>query len=158
MSDTTSANADTLYGRLLGDGSKRQRILTDCERLIEQEVDGKGGLSGMGIKAAFKIVKAVKPGIIRESMDHLLDDFVRRLEPFYEKHKADGGDPKTFGDALGKQGSAVADALLGITDDKAKRAKNQTLKGAYEKLRPQAKKHVEEAIPRVGRTLGPYLT
>ena len=42
-------------------------------------------------------------------------------------------------------------------DDKAKRAKNPGLKSAYERLRPQAKKHVEEAVPRVGRTLTPHL-
>ena len=48
-------------------------------------------------------------------------------------------------------------ALLGITDDRAKRAKNPNIKATYDKLRPQAKKHVEEAIPRVGRTLTPHL-
>lgn len=154
--DDTSAN--TLTGRLLADRSKRPAILSDCERLIQDEVDSKGGLSGMGIKAAYKIVCAVKPGIIRESMDGLLDDFVKRLEPFYAQHRdMNGGDPKQFGDFLAKRPSEVADALLGITDDRARRAKNTTLKGAYDKLRPQAKKHVEEAIPRVGRTLGAHL-
>jgi hypothetical protein len=82
---------------------------------------------------------------------------VKRLEPFYETHTKAGGEPRAFGDALARQPGAVADALLGITDEKAKRAKNATLKGAYDKLRPQAKKHVEEAIPRVGRTLSPHL-
>jgi hypothetical protein len=44
----------------------------------------------------------------------------------------------------------VADALLGITDRRAQRAKNQLVKGTYEKLRGQAKKHVETAVPRLG--------
>jgi hypothetical protein len=148
---------DTLTARLLADKSKRPRLLSDCERLIDDEVRGKGGLSGLAIKGAYKVVCAIKPGLVREAMDGLLDDFVLRLEPFYEAHRKGGGEPKGFGDALSRQQGAVADALLGITDDRAKRAKNDTLKSAYGKLRPQAKKHVEEAVPRVGRTLTPLL-
>jgi hypothetical protein len=148
---------DTLTQRLLSDRNKRPRLLSDCERLIEDEVGSKGGLSGLAIKAAYKVVCAVKPGVIRESMDGLLDDFVKRLEPFYEAHRKNGGEPRAFGDSLNPKKGEVADALLGITDDRARRAKNETLKSAYNKLRPQAKKHVEEAIPRVGRTLSPHL-
>jgi hypothetical protein len=152
-----SASEDTLTSRLLADASKRPRLLTDCERLIDDEVASKGGLSGLAIKGAYKVVCALKPGIIREAMDGLLDDFVKRLEPFYAEHRAAGGEPAGFGDMLSRRSSAVADALLGITDDRARRARNTTMKSAYEKLRPQAKKHVEEAIPRVGRTLTPHL-
>lgn len=149
---------DTLEGRLLKDAAKRPRIIDDCVKLIDAEVDGKGGLSGLAIKAGYKVVQSIKPGFVRESMDHLLDDFVRRLEPFYAQHKEKNGEnPKLFGDFMSKKSAEVADALLGITDDKAKRAKNPGLKSAYEKLRPQAKKHVEEAVPRVGRTLANHL-
>jgi hypothetical protein len=148
---------DTLAGRLLADPARRPRLLTDCERLIEDEVASKGGLTGLAIKGAYKIVCALKPGMIRESLDSLLNDFVARLEPLFAQHRAAGGEPKAFGAALGKRPGEVADALLGITDDRARRAKNATLKSAYERLRPSAKKHVEEAIPRVGRTLAANL-
>ena len=148
---------DTLTKRLLGDPARRPRLLDDCVRLIDEEVGSKGGLSGLAIKGGYKIVCAVKPGVIREAMDHLLDDFVLRLEPFWQAHGAEGGAPAAFGDALRRRAPEVADALLGITDDRARRAKNATMKGAYERLRPQAKKHVEEAVPRVGRTLSAYL-
>ena len=154
---TDAAAADTLEARLLSNASKRPRLLDDCVRLIDAEVDGKGGLSGLAIKGAYKIVQAVKPGFVREAMDHLLDDFVKRLEPFYAQHRAGGGEPSRFTDALTKRPGDVADALLGITDDRASKAKNPNVKATYNKLRPQAKKHVEEAIPRVGRTLTPHL-
>ena len=150
-------DVDSLEARLLKDTAKRPRIVDDCVKLIDSEVDSKGGLSGLAIKAGYKVVQSVKPGFVRESMDHLLDDFVRRLEPFYTQHKEKGGDPKSFGNFLSGKSAEVADALLGITDDKAKRAKNPGLKSAYDKLRPQAKKHVEEAVPRVGRTLAHHL-
>lgn len=153
----TDATADTLTARLLSDASKRPAIVADCVKLIDDEVASKGGLSGFAIKAAYKVVGAVKPGIIRESMDALLDDFVKRLEPFYEAHRKGGATPSAFTSTLESRRGEVADALLGITDERARRAKNATLKGAYEKLRPQARKHVEEAVPRVGRTLSPHL-
>jgi len=44
----------------------------------------------------------------------------------------------------------VADALLSITDEKAKRAKSGMVKGTYDKLRGSAKKNVEAAVPRLG--------
>ena len=160
---TDDANADTLEARLLKDPAKRPRILDDCVKLIEAEVDSKSGLSGLAIKGGYKIVSSMKPGFVRESMDHLLDDFVRRLEPFYAQHRdsAAGKDPagaaRAFSDLLAKRSGDVADALLGITDDRARRAKNPNLKSAYERLRPQGKKHVEEAVPRVGRTLAAHL-
>ena len=52
----------------------------------------------------------------------------------------------------------VADALLAISDERAQRAKNQSLRKAYEKLRPTGKKHVEAAVPRVGRLVAKYGT
>lgn len=151
------ATEDTLTFRLLKDGSKRPRLLADCERLIEQEVASKGGLSGLAIKGAYKIVCAIKPGIIAEAMDGLLDDFVGRLEPFYAEHRRGGGEPRGFGDFIPRRAGAVADALLGITDDRAQSAKNAAVKSAYDKLRPQAKRYVEDAIPNVGRTLARHL-
>ena len=39
----------------------RPKVVADCGKLIEEEVDSKGGLSGFAVKAAFAVVKAVKP-------------------------------------------------------------------------------------------------
>ena len=133
----------------LTSAAKRQRVLDDCVFLIDEEVGKKGGLSGIAIKAAFMTVKAVKPGFVREAVDHLLDDFAARLEPFYQSHQKEPQRP--LKDHLIANGAAVADALLGITDERAGRAKNATVKKAYEKLRPSAKKNVEEAVPGIGR-------
>jgi hypothetical protein len=146
----------TLTELLLADKTKRPRILAACERLVDDEVASKGGLTGLAIKGAYKVVQSIKPGFVRDALDHLVDDFVKRLEPFYAQHVG-GGPPKGFADALAKRKGDVADALLGITDERAKRAQNPTLKSAYEKLRPQAKKHVEEAVPRLGKTLADFL-
>ena len=84
-------------------------------------------------------------------MDALLDDFVKRMEPFYERYQAGGAGG--FEKFVSQQAAPMADGLLGITDDRAGRSKNDTLKGAYKKLRPEGKKHVEAAMPRIGRLL-----
>ena len=57
------------------DPAKRAAVLDDCVRLIDAEVAGKRGLTGVAVKAAFKSVKGLRPGMVRQSMDALLDDF-----------------------------------------------------------------------------------
>ena len=158
-----SDSAATLHSLLLNDPAKRARVLADAERLVDSEVASKSGLMGMAIKAAYKMVCTGKPGLVRDALDHLLDDFVNRLEPFFAQHRDLGGaggqagDAKQFGTYLTRRPGEVADALLGITDDRARRAKNQVLKQAYDRLRPQGKRHVEEAVPGVARLLGSHL-
>jgi hypothetical protein len=142
----------TLAEVLLVPGN-RPKVVDDCVRLVDEEVASKGGLSGLAIKGAYAVVKAVKPGFITEAIDHMLDDFVKRLEPFHAEAQQKNEPIAPF---LGARAGAAADALLAISDDRAARAKNQTVKKAYEKLRPTAKKQVEAAIPRVGRLLAKY--
>ena len=142
----------TLTEILLVPGT-RPKVIADCVRLIEEEVDSKGGLSGIAIKGAFMVVKAVKPGFINEAVDHMLDDFVRRLEPFHTEAQQKN---EPIGPFLNARAGTVADALLAISDERAARAKNQGVKKAYDKLRPSAKKNVEAAIPRLGRLIAKY--
>lgn len=148
----------TLQKLLLDDRAKRPALLSDAERLVDDEVKNKSGLSGMAVKAAYAVVTKVKPGMIREALDHLLDAFIERLEPLFAEHMKSSDDPKAFGAFLQKNADRAADALLGVTDDRAKRAQNKTLKSAYEKLRPQAKKHVVEAIPGASRVFAKHIS
>jgi hypothetical protein len=131
----------------------RPKVIADCAKLIEEEVDSKGGLTGLAVKAAFAVVRAIKPGFINESVDHMLDDFVKRLEPFWADAQAKN---EPIGAVLNARAPQVADALLTISDERATRTTNNTLKKAYEKLRPTGKKHVEAAVPRVGRLIAKY--
>lgn len=130
---------------------RRPRVIEDCAYLVEDEVKRKGGISGLAIKAAFAAVKAVKPGFIPEAIDHLLDDFVRRLEPFFQSHRQAGG--RSLADHFSGESGAIADALLAITDERAQHAGNAMVKKSYEKLRPTARKHVEEAVPAIGKLI-----
>lgn len=130
----------------------RPLVAKDAERVVEEEVDAKG-LTGLPIKAAYKIVKAVKPGFIPEVIDHLIEDFAKALDPLYQEAVT----AKTPMDAyLGSRAGQAAEALLAITDARAARSKNQMIRTTYEKLRPTAKKHVEAAMPRVSRMVAKH--
>jgi len=144
----------TLTDILLVPGN-RPKVIADCVQLINEEVDSKGGLTGLAVKGAYAIVKAIKPGFINEAVDHMLDDFVKRLEPFWADAQAKN---EPVGPVFNARAPQVADALLAISDERAARSANQNLKKAYEKLRPTGKKHVEQAVPRVGRLIQKYET
>ena len=142
----------TLTEILLVPGT-RPKVIADCVQLINEEVDSKGGLTGLAVKGAYAIVKAVKPGFVAEAVDHMLDDFVKRLEPFWADAQARN---EPVGPLMNARAGEVADALLSISDARAARAKNQGVKKAYEKLRPTGKKNVEAAVPRLGRMVAKY--
>ena len=142
----------TLTEILLVPGN-RPKVIADCVQVINEEVDSKGGLTGLAVKGAYALVKAVKPGFVSEAVDHMLDDFVKRLEPFWADAQAKNEPVSALMNARAPQ---VADALLAISDERAARSTNQSLKKTYEKLRPTGKKHVEQAVPRVGRLIGKY--
>ena len=129
--------------------ARRKVMLDDCVRLIDSEVSAKSGMSGLAVKAGFKVVKAVKPGFIREVIDMLFDDFVAEVEPFWTSRPED----TDFGDYLIGRKREVASALLGVTDKRAARAKTRSVKKAYNKLRPRAQNHVEDAVPGMARIL-----
>jgi hypothetical protein len=132
---------------LLGSGDKRGALITDALRVLDAEVDDKSGLSGIAVKTAYRLVKGISPGFLREVVDHLLNDFLGALDPIYQESVSRGVPPRQH---LQQNPGRVADALLSITDGRAGRAKNQLVKATYEKLRGQAKKHVEAAVPRLG--------
>src|SRR5688500_473926 len=115
---------------------KRPAVVDDSCRVIDEEVAGKGGFSGIAIKTAYAVVKKVKPGFVRDAVDHMLDDFVKRLEPFHAQAQAQS---TPTGSYLSGRPGEVADALLAITDERAARAKNEAVKKAYQGLRPSAK-------------------
>jgi hypothetical protein len=83
-------------------------------------------------------------------VDGLLDDFLDALDPIYQEAMQQ---KRPAGSYLRDNSGRVADALLAITDARATRAKSQVVRGAYEKLRPMAKKQVEAAAPRLADLL-----
>lgn len=125
---------------------QKSTVIEDCLALIDAEVADRGGLTGLAIKAGYKTVQGIKPGFVRQVVTDLLPEFALALDPIFQEARASGQSVRVHFDSNAPR---VADALLSITDEKAKRAKSSMVKGTYDKLRSTAKKSVEAAVPRL---------
>jgi hypothetical protein len=139
----------------LGQGDTRKTVVADACEVLDQEVAGKPGLSGVAIRGAYSIVKNIKPGFIAEVVDGLLDDFLDVLDPFCQEavQKA-----QPAGNYVAANGERVAEKLLAITDQRAARSSRAVIRKTYDKLRPTAIKHVAAAMPRLGQLLEKHLS
>lgn len=132
-----------------GQGKERETVVDEACRILDAEVSDKGGLSGLAIKAAYGVVKNIKPGFVRTVVDGLLDEFLQAVETVKES----AGAGVSAADAVRKAPGQLADALLSVTDRKAAKSDRPVIQSTYEKLRPSAKKHVESAVPRIADLL-----
>jgi hypothetical protein len=136
-------------------GADRKSVLDDVVALIDSEVSKKSGLSGMALKAGYKVVKKLKGGrMIHMATNHMLNDFTAAIAPLHEEFRA--ADGSGFAAFLVSNDVRAAEALLGITDQRAARAQTKVLKKTYSKLRPQALGHVKEALPALGHLIDKY--
>jgi uncharacterized protein DUF6918 len=132
----------------------RWNVIRDTAQLVESEVASKSGISGLAIKAGYKAVKAIKPSLIPDAIDNMLDRFVERLEPFYTEWSTTKAQP--IDSFLNARASQVANALLSVTDDRARSIQNGTIKKTYDTLRPHGEKNVIAAVPGLGRMISRY--
>ena len=87
-------------------------------------------------------------------MESLLPDLVAQLEPYWADYAASGA--SGFGDYLAKRGDEVSEALLSVTDERAKRSGRAAIVKAYRAVRGSAAKHVTAALPAVGALVQKY--
>jgi hypothetical protein len=143
----------TLQEILLAPGVQ-PKVAEDCNALIEQEVASKSGLSGTGLKLAYKTATTFAPGHVKHMVETLLPKMVNNLQPFWAHFNASGGGD--FGDYLTKRGPEVADALLEVSDARAAASRRPIIVKAYNSVRGSAHKHIEAALPRVGDLVMKY--
>ena len=137
----------------LQDEATRRKVAKDGAVIVNEEVAAKRGLRAAALKAGFKTVRAIKPGIIEESMFILLPHFAPAIDPWWDKAVASGDSHGFFRSNAGK----IADSLLGVTDARAQRAKNRVMIKVYKGLRPQALKYTTESVPRLPELIEKYV-
>ncbi|HET7013725.1 MAG TPA: hypothetical protein VFI65_07440 [Streptosporangiaceae bacterium] len=145
--------ATTLQEILLTE-DKRPHVVDDCLALIDNEVSEASGVSGAAVKVAYKTASAFMSGYIRKTVEMLLPDIVAALESYWADFNASGG--SDFGDYLAKNGEQVAESLLAVSDDHATRSDRPTIIKAYHAVRGGAAKHIEAALPAVGKLVAKY--
>jgi hypothetical protein len=141
--------------QLLLDPARRPDVVTELAALVDAEVADKSGVSGMAVKGGYSLVKKISPTFVPHALDSMLDEFVARMEPFHQEAAAAD---MPFSAYLASHTEPVAEALLGVTDDRAAASQRESLRKVYAKLRPQAHKHVTEALPRLGLLVEKYAT
>lgn len=132
----------------------RSTIVMDCVNLVDSEVNSKKGVTGMVIKGGYKAFKALKPGIVKLAVEHLLDDFVGVVEPHYEAYLAADPDKKSsFETFANSRATMIANDMLGITDAMLAGAKSRALAKIYKSMRKVAERNVAEAVPGMARVV-----
>ena len=137
----------------LQDPARLRAVVADGVELIDAEVRRKGGVSGLALKAGYKTVLAVKPGIVPEALSRLLPQFAPRIDPHYAKAK-ESGDVRGYFVA---HGGEIAESMLAVTDERAARSSHKTLKRAYDGLRGMAKGHVVDAMPALAQLVDKHV-
>ncbi len=136
----------------LNDPNKEASVIADCVKLIDEQVAAKGGISGMGWKAAYGTVKGVMPNYIDGAIGRLLPETFAALDPMWNEG-VQTGDPVGY---LTQNRSRAADVLLGITDSRIESSNHGIVRGTYKKLRGSAKNEVEQAIPGLAKIIDNY--
>jgi hypothetical protein len=145
--------APTLHDILLTPETQ-PAVVADCMTLIQQEVSAKSGVSGAGVKLAYKTANTFASGYLQSTVENLLPSFVTQLEPYWADYAASGA--SGFGDYLAKRGDEVSEAMLSITDDAAQGSGRATIVKAYKAVRGSAAKNVTAALPAVGALVDKY--
>jgi hypothetical protein len=129
----------------------RPLVINDCVDLIDAQVKEKGFV----IKSAYAAIKAIKKRFIPEVVDSMLDEWLEKLQPHYDKWSA--AKTSSFSDYVVARSDDVAEDLLSVTDNRAARTSHTTAKKMYGRMRDGAKKNVIEAIPALARLIEKHL-
>ena len=128
------------------------RVAADCEALVDREVADLSGVTGAAVRLAYRTVRTFDAGHIRVMIESLLPDVADALQPWWTGFTTDpGAEAGDFAAYLARREDEVAEALIGITDERRKFSHRPTIVKAYNTVRPHAVKHVKAALPALGR-------
>jgi hypothetical protein len=145
--------AATLQEILLTPDTQPQ-VVDDCQKLIDQEVSAKSGVSGTAIKVAYKTANTFASGYLKSKVEQLVPEMVVQLEPFWADFTASGS--SGFGDYLVKRSDEVSEALLSVSDAHGAISNRPTIVKAYQAVRGSAAKHITAALPNLGALVQKY--
>jgi hypothetical protein len=136
----------------LGKEPVRPVVINDCVELIDGQVKQKGFV----IKSAYATIKAIKKKFVPEVVDSLLDEWLGKIQPHYDRWNANKSS-SSFSDYVIARSDDVAEDLLSVTDARAESTTHTTAKKMYQRMREGAKKNVIEAIPELSRMIERHL-
>jgi hypothetical protein len=123
-------------------------VVKDGIALVDDQISDKSGISGAAVKLAYKTVITFSPDHIRHMIETLMPAMADKLQPYWDDFRAAGGG--VFGDYLAKRSEEVSEALLAVTDARAKGSGRPVIVKAYKSVRGTAAKNVQAALPDLG--------
>ncbi|NEQ46167.1 MAG: hypothetical protein F6K00_22565 [Leptolyngbya sp. SIOISBB] len=135
-------------GDLIRDSAVQASIVEDCDQLINSQVSQKGGVSGMALKTAYRVVKGIGPTYIKGALGRMLPPTLEALDPIWQEGMQ-SGEPVAY---LEQHRSRTADLILSVTDHRIQYTSGPIL-GVYKKLRKSVKSDVEAAVPELALIL-----
>lgn len=131
------------------DPARRPEVVKAIADVVESQVAGLSGLSGMAVKTAFNTATKAKEGVVVKGTDKMLPQLAAALEPFWDAK----GD-QAFGAYLSANKDQASDALLKVADGAAEQ--NAAMGKVYKGVRGKAKGYIEDALPQLGAAIEPY--
>jgi hypothetical protein len=142
---------------MVTDPNMYQSVLRDSARVLDEEVGKKSGITGMAIKAAYKLLKSIKQGqALQKVLEVLMPEFINKLEPHFERYQAEG-QGKSWSEFISPHYDTLADDFLAVTDTKASASDSAKVRKTYEKLRPKARKEVVASMPALAKMMEKYI-
>jgi hypothetical protein len=135
----------------LGKEPRRPQVIEDCVALIDHQVKQKGFM----VKSAYTVIKGIKKKFVPEVVDSLLDEWLGKIQPHYDKWAA--AKTTSLSDFMVARSDDVAEDLLSVTDSRAQNTTHTTAKKMYLRMRDGAKKDVVSAIPDLAKMLEKHL-
>lgn len=139
---------------ILLSAANQPAVTADCVAVIEQYVADRGGLRGMGMRAALAMGKAARPDLLLRGIGHLLPDIVAALESSYEQSQINGVD---FQAVLLQNSESVCRNLVAIADRRMAAVKNPSVKSIYKRLSGDAEGEVAALLPAFAAAIKKYL-
>lgn len=134
---------------------RREKLVADCVRLIQAQIASRGPIRRIALATGLAVLDAVKPHALPRAVGNLLPDFAAALDPLYQRFRA--SKRVDFSQFLDDHPAEAVDALIAVTDRRARASANATLRVTYERLRRSAETEVRSALPALGRVLSAHL-
>lgn len=129
-----------LKDALLGP-EQRARTVRQCVEFVHAEVARRGRV----VQLAYKALLALDPDFTAKAVGELIGPALDAVEPLYERGIARTTDRHQ---ALAAEAGPIADALLSVTDARAKRIRAPLVARIYRRLRPRARSEIIDSLPR----------
>lgn len=135
---------------------QRDALIRDCVALIEKQIDSRGPIRRLALKAGLGVLNSIRPNALHRAVARLLPDFAIALEPLYQRFRLSSD--RDFSLFLQKNPDEAVTALIGVTDQRAGQHSNGSVRALYEKLRATAESEVRSALPGLSRIISAYMS